>query len=235
MDDPDLKSSGKKYGPRRFYVKDGTSRRCVFLDEEGFNLWEHQLRIGDSWTNWFTCLGRTCPICDMNYEPYRVSMFTVGDLSEWTDRNGKKREFGKQLFPAKGPTVELLKKLATKRGGLKGCIFEAIRSGSKAPNVGSQFDFEEKVDDLLATFKPKLSFLTDITPVDYLRPYDYEKLLAPMERSELIRVLRRLERSTAGDFPTDTGSPTGADDDVPFAWLMPLMQFGAALGTCLLA
>ena len=46
----------KKYGPRRLYLKGGTSRDVVFVDDNPACIYEHNPKMNGNWRNWMTCL-----------------------------------------------------------------------------------------------------------------------------------------------------------------------------------
>ena len=145
----------------RFYLKDGEEARITFVDgdlsPEGFLLppryYEHNLMLNGKWGNTFVCpektlpdSGEKCPICESGDRPSLVAVFTIIDHRTVKSKDGTKTYKDlPRLFVAKGPTFELLNKLAQKRGGLAGTTWDAMRAGDKSASVGSAFDFVEKV------------------------------------------------------------------------------------------
>lgn len=197
-------------GSLRFWLPKGSDRKVIFLTEgnKAPVLFEHRIRLGGSWNNWFTCLshlGMECPLCkfadenDGNGRRKKVMYFTVIDTHEFEDRSGKKRKNLKKLFAAQKDTTEILKRQYLKRleaeQGLRGAMFDIFRTKSdKSASVGEQFDFIKMVD---------LSSLPDSEEFDYkelLKP-DIEKVRLAVER------LRREGGMGAGDKePDDEGT-----------------------------
>ncbi len=146
----------------RFWMKEGEECRITFVDGDldpekqiliPPRYYEHMLYLDGSWNNHFVCpektaphLGDKCPICAGNEYPYLASLFTIIDHREWQSQKnpGKVYKDQAKLFVAKAKTVELLNKIAVKRGGLAGCTFDVMRIGEKSANVGTNFDFVEK-------------------------------------------------------------------------------------------
>ena len=84
----------------------------------------------------------------------------------------------RKFFACKKETFKYLEKIATKRGGLAGCTFEVTRNGDKAANVGSHFDFEEKLtmDELMAKYSLDTEGVT---------PFNYEEIIMFKSADEL--------------------------------------------------
>lgn len=139
---------------RRYWIPEGKEGQITFLDggldDSGLldttAFWEHNLKLGGHWRNWFPCtqVEEPCPICEGGENPYLVSLFTVIDHSEYTDKNGKTHKNERRLFAAKRETFRRLQKIAAKRGGLTGITFDVSRTGDKSASVGDTFDFVEK-------------------------------------------------------------------------------------------
>lgn len=148
-----------------FYMKPGEDRQITFLDgeldEDGMLAvpvyHEHVFQMNGSIKE-FVCTAdvdqsQPCPICEKgDSRPTMVGLLTVIDHSEHTIQSGpnagQKRKNERRLFKAKMGTLKLLTKAAAKRGGLTGCTFDVSRVGEKSANVGSNFDFTKKWDDL---------------------------------------------------------------------------------------
>lgn len=176
--------------PRRFWIPENKETQITFLDGDldGDGLlsmvtyWEHQLKIGGHWRNWFPCtqVEEPCPICEANHNPSLVAAFTVIDHSEYKDRNGVTHKNEKRLFVCKRETLARLQKLATKRGGLTGVTFDVSRTGEKSAGVGDTFDFVEKLTP--AQIKKKYG-------LDDAQPYDYDEVIVYRNAAELRKAL----------------------------------------------
>lgn len=149
---------GKLY---RFWLKIGEECRITFVDGElnsdGYleppRFYEHQVQLNGSWQNWFVCphmtaphLGEQCPICAGKDIPYLASVFTIIDHRQFQSSKDPSKVYKDtpKLLVAKDQSMELLQKVATKRGGLAGCTFDVSRLGDKSANIGSMFEFVEK-------------------------------------------------------------------------------------------
>lgn len=155
----------------RFWMPKGAEQHITFVDPDvhpgGFKLpfvfMEHQLFLNNSWKNWFTCLGKTCPLCKGGEKPYLAAAYTIIDHNEWKDRNGAVHKDEQKLFIAKSKVYKVLQKARAKKKGLRGWKVEVTRTDDKSPNTGDQFDFEDRTDlpeaaqppDYRELFKPK--------------------------------------------------------------------------------
>lgn len=151
----------------RFFLKEGEDAKITFVDgdlsKEGFLLphryYEHMVMLNNKWQN-FVCPKLTlpnakdcCPFCEGQDRASLVALFTVIDHRSFTGKDGKVYKDSPKLLVAKPMTVEILNKIAQKRGGLAGASFDVSRTGKKDAAVGNLFDFTEKLD--LATLKAK--------------------------------------------------------------------------------
>jgi hypothetical protein len=163
----------------RFWMPAGGEQYVTFVDgemhPEGYALpfvfYEHQLKLNGSWKNWFTCPGEGCPLCENGNRPSLVAAYTVIDHNEWTDKKGNVHKDELKLFMAKPSVNKILRKMARKKGGLRGWKVELTRGTSEDPSTGKQFDFEERVE----------------LPED-IQPGDYMSLFAPKSKDELAAV-----------------------------------------------
>lgn len=183
-------SRGKAY---RFFIKEKEEAKITFIDGElspdGLLLppryYEHSIQIGGKWGNFFVCpektqpeMGYVCPLCAAGDRPSLVALFTIIDHRSFEGKNGKVYSNQKRLLVAKTVTMEILTKIAAKRGGLAGCTFDVSRTGDNSAAVGSMFDFVEKndVEFLKAQFTmevedPKTKAKQVVT---YFEPLNYE-------------------------------------------------------------
>lgn len=151
-------------GPNRFWMKEGTKREIVFIDDEPLCLYEHNPKMNGKWTNWITCLKDTTDIvtcCEKLGERsrYYVGYYTIVDLTEHKDAKGNNYQYEVKLIGAKLKSLQLLRRKKQDRGSLIGCIFNVHRDSQDDPNCGSEFEFqrEANLEKLfsLATYKGK--------------------------------------------------------------------------------
>lgn len=196
------------------------------LDKNGFLLpprfYEHMINTGSGWEN-FICPEQSapemkdkCPLCESGDRPSLISIFTVIDHRTFTSKDGTKTYTDSpKLFTPKSGSMEILNKIAAKRGGLAGCTFDVFRTGDKAPSVGSAFDFCEKGDpDEMAKLAKYQRTYKDSSGKDFtdtvFKPADYEKELIYRTGDEL-RKLGFGKPSTTGSSPMGSGTTSGSD------------------------
>lgn len=200
--DDAIRDQERSRKPNRLWLAEKTEKQIVFVDDEGFSFYEHQLKINDDWRNWFSCLrqmGKNCPLCDSGYNRYYVTMFTVVDLSEWTDKKGVKHVNELRLLALKPDVASIVKrKKATRNGSLVGCMFKVFRSSGKDYSSGSDFEFIDKVD-LQKFSNPK--------------PFEYEKLFAPLTPEQLSNVMGARQASSGNAKKADG---VEADEAIPY-------------------
>jgi len=172
----------------RYWMPEGEEQKITFLDgelnEAGVldvpRYWEHNLLLGGSWKNWFPCTKdeEPCPLCDLK-QPSLVYVFTIIDHRQWKEKKGdhKEHEHERKLYVCKGDTYKRLSKMAHKRGGLTGCTFDVSRIGDRAENVGSDFDFCEKLSFKELAKKYGLVKKGKTNNNKVCKPYDYDEVL----------------------------------------------------------
>lgn len=189
----------------RFFMDKGEDARVTFVDgslgADGTlmppRFYEHTIQISGKWTN-YVCPEQTnpaskdkCPICESGDRPALVAVFTVIDHRTFksTKTQGKEYSNTPKLFVAKSGTFELLNKLAMKRGGLVGTTWDVMRTGDKAPAVGSAFDYigKEELDVLKQKYihevvDPKANTKTVKT---YFEPANYESEIVFRDGNQL--------------------------------------------------
>lgn len=186
----------------RFWLKDGEDAALTFVDgdlsAEGFLLppryYEHNIKLNGQFGNTFVCpeqtdpsSGHKCPLCEQGDKPSLVALFTIIDHRSYT-KDDKTYTNQRRLLVAKAPSFEMLNKLAIKRGGLAGARFDVSRTGDKSANIGSMFDFTEKLEiDVLKkkymrTYKDKDG--KEVTVCDF-EPANYEEEIVFKGEDEL--------------------------------------------------
>lgn len=207
----------------RFWMPKGTERRIVFLTEGNAapSLFEHRVRLGGSWHNWFTCLshlGMPCDLCDYadshkgQMRRSKVMYFTVIDTHEFVDSTGKSRKNLKKLFAAYKDTTELLKRQYLKRlqeeQGLRGAIYDVFRTNSeKSASVGEQFDFVKMAD---------LAALEDSDELKYMELLKPNPTLVKRAAERLIREGSSSGPDLGGKSESRKATEEGTDATVPF-------------------
>lgn len=137
--------------PRRWYLPVGESGELTFVTDLPFTYHEHNLKLDGHWRNWFTCLGKGCPMCKAGNEPYLAGAWLVVEHNEWTDKEGNVHVDEPRLFIAK-PNVVV--KIQRKRddpkhgnGSMIGVRLNAAREGRQSANTGDSFDFVSKLTE----------------------------------------------------------------------------------------
>jgi hypothetical protein len=132
---PSLYDGPKK--TRRFWMPPGSEKVLIFLDDEPFVFWEHNLKLNGSWRNWFTCLapmGMECPLCK---------------LADTTWEKVKRRALQRV---AAGDT-------------LRGAMISIFRSSKpKSPAVGEEFEFVKMVDLKAYPDTAAVNYLEELKP-----------------------------------------------------------------------
>jgi hypothetical protein len=157
----------------RFWLKEGNSAKIMFLEDEGFFCYVHQLKVDGNWNNFATCVRdiKPCPICEAgkDYKPIFTGHYSIIDFTPYEKKDGTKVKYTRKILPAKGSAIMRLHDLRKKYGKLKGLIFEVKRYSSKEPNCGGTFDYDGKITK---------SILESINKDD-LKPFNFEEVLAP--------------------------------------------------------
>ena len=187
---------------RRWRLKKDTEGKFTIIDNPNFYFSEHNLKIGDRWGNYYTCLrGKdTCPLDELGNPSY-VMVCTIIDHRKWVDNKGVTHQNERKLLVTKGAAMKELRRQMDKRGGdVRLCMFEAAR-GDKPTEcaTGEHFTFVKKItEELLLKVKPKN--LDKAEAKNWLTPFDYRVLFAPKTAAEL--------RKLVGQAP-----PVGGDED----------------------
>ena len=149
---------GSLWPPKRIWMPKNSQREIVFVDDDSFNINEHNPKMDGHWKNWLTCVkGVYDPaVCcelleDAGYKRYLVGMFTVVDTDEWTSNKGVQYQYEVKLLPAKYHTLQKLagKKEDSEADGrtMAGSVYRVKRyDNSKSPSCGDDFDFRREAD-----------------------------------------------------------------------------------------
>lgn len=235
----------RSYGPNRFWMKVGSTREVVFLDDEPFGIHEHQFRANGHWRNWATCLQGVhdiVPCCEKlgNKSRGYVAYYTVLDLTEAPKEAGAagiKYQYEVKFLPAKLTTLKTLKRKKLDKGSLVGLIFKVSRDSTDDPNCGGEFEFSKETDlDKLfkiATYRGKklvdlykestekadvLARLKDTFQVKLDGSGHPVPSLAPFNYMKLLEPMapRELKLILTGASTDDDTSSGGKDSEIPF-------------------
>jgi hypothetical protein len=212
----------REKGFPRFYLKatPGASgkdnkARIVFLDSEGFFLYEHNLKLDGRWGNYFTCTKEIapCPICTgTGDKPIYTCYYTVVDTRSFTRKDGTVSERRRVMFPAKGVAQDIIDKIRTKnKGSLTGLVVDVERLGEKDPNCGRDFEVVTMKSGAAARINPLKKFGAEQgVKVDYL------KICQPPTESELIAAgVQGTVDSVGSEEDTGIGDDTaGSEEDM---------------------
>lgn len=159
----------------RFWLKKNEKAKIIFLDDDGFYCYVHQLNINGSWNNFVTCPAETrpCPICESGERATFCAHYSIIDLRSYTKNDGTKVKYSKKILPAKSSAIHRLYDLKKKHGSLVGMLIEVTRYEND-PNCGGTFEVIGKVKDFAKKFKKE-----DRTP------FKLEEVLAPPTNEEL--------------------------------------------------
>jgi len=203
--------------PRRFWMPKGSTKTIIYIDDNPFRFYEHQLYMNGNWYNWFTCLKQGAPSTKcmlgemLDNKAYYVGLYTIIDCSEWIDKQGVKHCNVKKIFAAK---VDTMKRLRLKKDvlgkihkidSLVGCKFEVSRVGDKSENVGNNFEFIEKmtmgdIDTLVNAGK------VEKEKVD-IKQFDYEEIFKPLSKERLEAIVSKVLRKGSPEEPKGSDQP----------------------------
>jgi hypothetical protein len=181
----------------RFYLKADQEKVIIFIDNKPFTVYEHCLKIGGSFQNYFTCLkgmGLSCPLCAKGNRRYFLAMWTVIDLTGWKDREGKLHGVGEPIImPAKLRAAKKLQKYYSRNNGLAGSKFNVFRSSKQSESCGDDFAFIGKVD--LSRYKN-------------IKSFNFEEILRPLSSSFLLGKYADSEgyESSNDEYTTEEGA-----------------------------
>lgn len=209
--------------PRRFWLPVGKSCTVVFLDDNPFTIYEHQLKIGGNFRNWYSCrLGfdekdPSCPLCDAmrdrripNKRNY-VGFLTIIDVTGWTGDRGEKIVNTRQLYSMGAETLKRMRVIKQKKTSLVGAMFEITRTGDRSPGCGDMWDFVKVVDP----FKDEKFFYHSRIENKLIAndPCNYREMLSPVSSADM----RKLVSSGYSSFESaDENVESGADEDAVY-------------------
>lgn len=216
------KESSSRSVPR-FWMDPGDTKTIIFLDDKEFCLWEHHVKIGDRWGNFFTCLKgmdpndpKPCPFCLSGNKRQFSAFVTIIDCTGYTDKKtGKEHKYIRKLFPMTVTTLEKFVQRKKKRTSLVGAVWEVSRSGDNSPKIGDDWEHKGEADidkDLKLHYKSAKD--NKLHPPE---PYDYLNIFEPLTEAEMRAVIANSGSSSGGKSYTGDGTYTppdvGGDND----------------------
>lgn len=181
------KEMGKK-GPSRFWLRKRDGVEAVFIDDEGFRVWEHNLpKFVDGerqFGNFFTCTKRLpegCLPCEKGDRASVQVFFTVWNCKEFEGRDGSIVHGFRQLLVIGKQQLGRIEMWKERLGSLKGQKFLFYRTDSdKAARVGDDWAHKGPVDLMDFAYERKDGSV--VVP----EPYDYEEILQPKDRPTIM-------------------------------------------------
>ena len=227
------------YKPKSFWMPAEATKRILFLDADPFCFYEHSLwAITKSSKDKEVCLKRngisdTCPLCDAELWPSFTGYFTIIDMGDvtyeqggnvsldgWTNDKGVTYQFGRKLYGAKRGgrdkpgILKKLHRLAAKRGGLQGTVWDVYRSGSKVASIGDEFEFVTKLEE-----GEYLDYLIDFGADPdklNLEPVNYAEHFEPKSAAELQRIVGGGSKGSTEEALVDSKADIDDLGEVPF-------------------
>lgn len=167
-----ISAARKERGVPRFWMKPDEKAIVVFLDSVPAGIFEHNIKLGDKWGNYFTCVkeDEPCSLCQRGHRPSYIAYLSAIDTREFTRADGTKVKNRKVLFAIKKSQVKRLNELIKKHGDLRGKAFEVSRYSKEESSSGSSYEYLQDVD---------------LMKLEDTAPFNYEKVLAPYARNDL--------------------------------------------------
>lgn len=215
--------------PFRVWMPLGSEREVIICDEQpNFFRYEHCMMDPQTgkWNLFTGCTKEVdnCPVCiQTGRESYYAMYLTVIDLSEYTDRQGNVQEFSRKLMVVKSAQQRKFIRKYQQEGSLRGAIYLLIREGEKSPQIGSDQEFQEYMeeDDLLAYTREYQTQDGQMHTEECHQPYDYTELFPPVTSEELRAIVGgeaqpgSIEEAQQ-EFSQDDWEQDGEEDDIPF-------------------
>jgi len=179
----------EKRGVWRFTQPNNSTTKAILLDNPDFFVYEHSLykltgKVDtETWIREFD----SCPLCNAGMEPSLVLFATVIDPREYEDREGKKHKNQKKLIAFKGKARQaILRRMAEQGGNLKYAVIQLSRGASQnEASTGEDIQFLGRLKpEAIAKLCP-----AGTTPEEFLKPLNYQKLLAPSPPEVLARLV----------------------------------------------
>jgi len=203
--------------PFRFFLSPGEKRDIIFVDDRGFQFWEHVVyREPGNFRgprDYYTCCERVypkgCPLCAAANKRSYMTMYTILDTMEWEDKNGIIRKNSRKLLPLKGEASDIMESVSEnlKLSGGKGligyrCTFK--RGDERSISTGIHITGKNYVD----LNDDEFLFVTQDKKKHRPQPFKYEEIFKPLPREKLIQILTTRSELDSVEY--------GNSDDIPF-------------------
>lgn len=179
---------------RRFRLKPGEKAKIIFLDHPSLWLQEHTVKVNGNYEN-YTCTDEieTCPLCMANVKRSPILVSTIIDCRKVTsEKTGKVYQFQKALYVAKGKAIRAMLRqfLEANKLDLTHYAIDVERdTDPKSVSCGEFFTEDKKI---AVSALDKIAAKVNEDPKDakeYLKPFDYMTILAPLPNSDLRRIV----------------------------------------------
>lgn len=178
---------------RRFKLKPGEKGKVIFLDHPQVWLWEHTHKVNGNFET-YTCTdeAETCPLCMAGIKRAPILVATVIDCRKIkSEKTGKVYQFQKSLFVAKGKAIRALMRqyLEGAKVDLTNYAIDIERDTDPKSVACGEFFAEDKRISVAGLEKIAAKVNEDPKEIkEYLKPYDYMTILAPLPDSDLRRI-----------------------------------------------
>lgn len=177
-------SSGTQ--PFRCSVYPGDEREIIFVDSDPFCYFEHQVQVNGR-PLWLACLkqiGKECLLCEHRNEARHVALFTVITLGmSECGPLAVPRNYRNVLAANSFLASILAEELKSKGGTLIGCRYSMRHAYDYVDQPREIFKFRRRVD---------------LREYNSPRPFDYERIFAPLSESQMANVVRRANDEGSG-------------------------------------
>jgi len=190
--------------PNRLWIKPGTGKDLVLVDDDPLCIYEHNAKINKSWRNHHTCnrgFDDPCNSCEELGDKSRTytGYLSLVDCSLWEDDRGNRYQYEVKLA---GGKLNLLKKWRRKKSEAEGGTlcwtkWRVHREGEKSPSTGDEWECKGLVTDHarmfeLANFRgKKLSEWWDDAEADELKMKNLQQVFQlqfdPEDDGRLVR------------------------------------------------
>jgi hypothetical protein len=159
-------------GPNRIWIKGGTGKDLVLVDDEAFCIYEHNAKINGNWRNHHTCMRGfedPCKSCEElgDRSRYYTGYLTTVDCSLWEDNKGNKYQYEVKLCGGKLGQLKKWKRKKEDKGALTMTKWKVHREDNTKPSTGDEWEYDgevkspEKLFELANYRGKKLSDLWD--------------------------------------------------------------------------